>query len=131
MKKVLFIILASFLSLGTAQAVEFSVGAGVNQAVFAATGSEYSCNETGADCVSTDEYGAFKEGYPSNDCILCLYEARIICCLFVTEGFSNSFLPRNCNITLVFSNFFLYFFKALSMFSPSFIGIINIINRYF
>ena len=65
MKKVLFIILASFLSLGTAQAVEFSIGAGLNTAVFAATGAERNCNESGAECATTEEHGAFSEGYPS------------------------------------------------------------------
>ena len=65
MKKVLLIILASYLSLGTAQAVEFSIGAGLNTAVFAATGAEKNCNESGAECATTEEHGAFSEGYPS------------------------------------------------------------------
>ncbi len=65
MKKVLFILLAGILSFGSAQAVDLSVGVGVNQSVFAATGKEYSCNESGAGCSSLDEYGAFEESYPS------------------------------------------------------------------
>ena len=65
MKKVLLIILASYLSLGAAQAVEFSIGAGLNTAVFAATGAEKNCNESGAECATTEEHGAFSEGYPS------------------------------------------------------------------
>ena len=57
--------MASYLSLGTAQAVEFSIGAGLNTAVFAATGAEKNCNESGAECATTEEHGAFSEGYPS------------------------------------------------------------------
>jgi len=65
MKKVLFILLAGFLSFGSAQAIDLSVGVGANQAVFAATGKEFSCNESGSGCSSLDEYGAFEESYPS------------------------------------------------------------------
>ena len=65
MKKVLFILLAGFLSFGSAQAIDFSVGVGANQSVFAATGKEFSCNESGSGCSSLDEYGAFEESYPS------------------------------------------------------------------
>ena len=65
MKKVLFILLAGFLSFGSAQAIDLSVGVGANQAVFAATGKEFSCNESGSGCSSLDEYGAFETSYPS------------------------------------------------------------------
>ena len=65
MKKVLFLLLAGFLSFGSAQAVDLSVGVGANQSVFAATGKEYSCNESGAGFSSLDEYGAFDVSYPS------------------------------------------------------------------
>ena len=65
MKKVLFLLLAGFLSFGSAQAIDLSVGVGANQSVFAATGKEYNCNESGAGCKSLDEYGAFEESYPS------------------------------------------------------------------
>ncbi len=67
MKKVLFIILASFMSFGNAQAIEpsFTVGLGMTQSVFAATGKEDNYNETGGGMVSTEEYGAFEDAYPS------------------------------------------------------------------
>ena len=67
MKKVLFIILASFMTFGTAQAVDlsFSVGVGMNQSVFAATGKEDNYNETGGAMITTEEYGAFEDTYPS------------------------------------------------------------------
>ena len=67
MKKVLFILLASVLSFGSAQAVDISVGASINQSVFAATGKEDNYSETGASggAIVTEEYGAFKDSYPS------------------------------------------------------------------
>mgnify|MGYP003956178843 CR=1 FL=1 len=67
MKKVLFILLASVLSFGSAQAVDVSVGISMNQSVFAATGKEDNYSETGASggSIVTEEYGAFKDSYPS------------------------------------------------------------------
>jgi len=65
MKKVLFIILASFMTFGTAQAVDFSIGIGANQSVFAATGKEEKYTETGTLELTTEEHGAFKASYPS------------------------------------------------------------------
>ena len=44
------------------------------------------------------------------------------CFIKPTDGFSNCCLLRNSLMTPVFSNFLLNFFKAFSMFSPSFTG---------
>ena len=68
MKKVLFIILASIMSFGNAQAIDlssFTIGVGANNSVFAATGKEDNYNETGGGMVSTSEHGAFAESYVS------------------------------------------------------------------
>jgi len=69
MKKVLFILLASVFSFGSAQAIDynFSVGVSLNQSVFAATGKEDNYSETGVSggSIVTEEYGAFEDAYPS------------------------------------------------------------------
>ena len=68
MKKVLFIILASIMSFGNAQAIDlssFTIGVGANNSVFAATGKEDNYNESGGGLVSTSEHGAFAESYAS------------------------------------------------------------------
>jgi hypothetical protein len=52
------------------------------------------------------------------------------CCLLIMEGLVNFCRSRNSLTTPVFSNFRLNFFKALSMLSPSFTGIMIILNIF-
>ena len=73
-------------------------------------------------------YILYKCFYPSSVCIFCLYAALRISSLLVTEGFSKYCLALSSLTIRTFSNFFLYFFRALSIESPSFTGIINIIS---
>ena len=65
MKKVLLIIIATLFSFSMANAVEYTVGLGYNQSVFAAEGKEESYTETGTLGETTKEYGAFEETYGS------------------------------------------------------------------
>src|SRR5690554_985691 len=57
-----------------------------------------------------------------------MYCAFCICALFLTEGFIKACLARSWRIVPVLSNLRLKRFSALSIFSPSFTGIINIVS---
>ena len=65
MKKVLLIIIASLFSFSSANALEYTIGAGFNVGVFAAEGKEDNCNEDCSEIVTTKEYGAFQADYGS------------------------------------------------------------------
>lgn len=66
MKKVLLIILAGILSIGTAYAQpSLTIGLGYNKGVFAAEGLESNFDEGGTLRSSTKEYGAFEDDFAS------------------------------------------------------------------
>ncbi len=66
MKKVLLIILAGILSVGTAYAQpSFTIGLGMNKGVFAAEGLESNFDEGGTLRSTTKEYGAFEDSFGS------------------------------------------------------------------
>mgnify|MGYP001225793824 CR=1 FL=1 len=70
MKKVLLIILAGMFSFSQANAqmledASITVGLGMSESVFAATGQERNHNESGTLRTTVEEYGAFNEDYAS------------------------------------------------------------------
>jgi len=66
MKKILTIVFATLFSFSSAQAIEFTIGAGYNLGVFAAEGKEenYARASNSID-ETTVEYGAFDDSYAS------------------------------------------------------------------